>query len=196
MTTTSSSAEATPDSTTTSTLRIESPRRLGSKRETAWSVMPWPWTTTTAYPSSCSCTAHQTTRHRATPAMSPISDRPSRRREGRFRGSRRHGARRSAAQLLLRAGLVDELATTITLLLVADIAGGDSVGYLLGSSHLTFLVNGHVAWVEEVMVNQARRKGRSNRRPSLRRHAVQDPNRRSRPTATGLARRRLWNRRR
>lgn len=44
-----------------------------------------------------------------------------------------HGG--SAAQSLLRAGLVDELATTNTLLPVADIAEGDIVGYLLGSSH-------------------------------------------------------------
>lgn len=75
-----------------------------------------------------------------------------------------HGG--SAAQSLLRAGLVDELATTNTLLLVADIAKGDIVGYLLGSSHLTFLANGPVAWVEEVMVNQAR-PGRPEQPPSL-----------------------------
>lgn len=65
-----------------------------------------------------------------------------------------HGG--SAAQSFLRAGLVDELATTNTLLLVADIAEGDIVGDLLGSSHLTFLANGPVARVDQVMVNQAR----------------------------------------
>lgn len=41
-----------------------------------------------------------------------------------------------------------------TVLLVAETGGGDIVGYLLGNSHLTFLANGPVAWVEEVMVEQ------------------------------------------
>ena len=41
-----------------------------------------------------------------------------------------------------------------TLLLVAEAADGGIVGYLLGSSHLTFLANGPVAWVEEVMVDE------------------------------------------
>lgn len=41
-----------------------------------------------------------------------------------------------------------------TLLLVAEAADGRVVGYLLGSSHLTFLANGRVAWVEEVMVDE------------------------------------------
>jgi GNAT superfamily N-acetyltransferase len=45
-----------------------------------------------------------------------------------------------------------------TLLLVAEAAGGDVIGYLLGSSHLTFLANGPVAWVEEVMVDQNQRQ--------------------------------------
>jgi GNAT superfamily N-acetyltransferase len=40
-----------------------------------------------------------------------------------------------------------------TLLLVAEIPEGAVVGYLLGNSHLTFLANGPVAWVEEVMVD-------------------------------------------
>lgn len=42
-----------------------------------------------------------------------------------------------------------------TLLLVAESGDGTIVGYLLGSSHLTFLANGRVAWVEEVMVDEA-----------------------------------------
>jgi len=75
-----------------------------------------------------------------------------------------HGG--STAQPLLRAGLVDELATTNTLLLVAEIAEGDIVGDLLGSRHLTSLANGPVAWVEEVMVNQARPE-RPEQPPSL-----------------------------
>lgn len=48
------------------------------------------------------------------------------------------GARRSAHQSVLPAGLVEELATTNTVRLVADIAVGDIVAYLLGSSRLTF----------------------------------------------------------
>ncbi|MFG1911665.1 GNAT family N-acetyltransferase [Kribbella sp. NPDC048928] len=41
-----------------------------------------------------------------------------------------------------------------TLLLVAETATSAIVGYLLGNSHLTFLANGRVAWVEEVMVDE------------------------------------------
>lgn len=47
-----------------------------------------------------------------------------------------------------------------TALLVATDAGGAVVGYLLASTHLTFLANGAVAWVEEVMVrDDCRRRG-------------------------------------
>jgi GNAT superfamily N-acetyltransferase len=47
-----------------------------------------------------------------------------------------------------------------TLLLVAEIPERGIVGYLLGNSHLTFLGNGPVAWVEEVMVDgQTRHSG-------------------------------------
>ncbi|MGC4941885.1 GNAT family N-acetyltransferase [Kribbella sp. DT2] len=45
-----------------------------------------------------------------------------------------------------------------TILLVAEAPRGEVVGYLLGSSHLTFLANGPVAWVEEVMVDQNQRE--------------------------------------
>jgi GNAT superfamily N-acetyltransferase len=52
------------------------------------------------------------------------------------------------------------LARDDTLLLVAESADLGVVGYLLGSVHGTFLANGPVAWVEEVMVDeQARRTG-------------------------------------
>ncbi|MFD1722920.1 GNAT family N-acetyltransferase [Amnibacterium endophyticum] len=44
-----------------------------------------------------------------------------------------------------------------TLVLVAESADGAVVGYLLASTHLTFLANGPVAWVEEVMVDAAHR---------------------------------------
>lgn len=44
-----------------------------------------------------------------------------------------------------------------TLLLVAEAADGGVVGYLLASTHLTFLANGPVAWVEEVMVDATQR---------------------------------------
>ena len=44
-----------------------------------------------------------------------------------------------------------------TLLLLAEAADGGAVGYLLASTHLTFLANGPVAWVEEVMVDAAQR---------------------------------------
>ena len=47
-----------------------------------------------------------------------------------------------------------------TLLLVAEMPEHGIVGYLLGNSHLTFLANGPVAWVEELMVDgQTRRSG-------------------------------------
>jgi GNAT superfamily N-acetyltransferase len=52
------------------------------------------------------------------------------------------------------------LGATRTLVLVAETASDGVIGYLLGNSHLTFLANGPVAWVEEVMVaEQARRRG-------------------------------------
>jgi GNAT superfamily N-acetyltransferase len=41
-----------------------------------------------------------------------------------------------------------------TLLLVAETVDDRIVGYLLGNCHLTFLANGRVAWVEEIMVDQ------------------------------------------
>lgn len=44
------------------------------------------------------------------------------------------------------------------LLLVAESASGRIVGYLLAHSHLTFLADGPVAWVEEVMVAQSDRR--------------------------------------
>lgn len=51
-----------------------------------------------------------------------------------------------------------------TLLLVAESAERDIVGYLLGTSHLTFLANGPVAWVEEVMVDADYRRTGVGRR--------------------------------
>jgi GNAT superfamily N-acetyltransferase len=45
-----------------------------------------------------------------------------------------------------------------TLLLVAEAAEADIVGYLLGNSHMTFLANGPVVWVEEIMVEQNSRR--------------------------------------
>lgn len=45
-----------------------------------------------------------------------------------------------------------------TLLLVAEAGVHDVVGYLLANSHSTFLANGPVAWVEEVMVEQNTRR--------------------------------------
>jgi GNAT superfamily N-acetyltransferase len=46
------------------------------------------------------------------------------------------------------------------LVVVAVTASGQLVGYLLAHRHLTFLANGPVAWVEEVMVDEAvRREG-------------------------------------
>jgi len=44
-----------------------------------------------------------------------------------------------------------------TVLLVAQSSDGSIVGYLLASTHLTFLANGPVAWVEEVMVREESR---------------------------------------
>lgn len=44
-----------------------------------------------------------------------------------------------------------------TLLLVAESSDGKVVGYLLGNTHLTFLANGRVAWVEERMVDETQR---------------------------------------
>ncbi|GAB3093269.1 GNAT family N-acetyltransferase [Isoptericola nanjingensis] len=51
------------------------------------------------------------------------------------------------------------LARDDTLLAVATDPAGDDVprGYLLASTHLTFLANGPVCWVEEVMVAPAHR---------------------------------------
>jgi len=45
-----------------------------------------------------------------------------------------------------------------TLVAVAESAGTDVVGYLLAHHHLTFLANGPVAWVEEVMVDEGHRR--------------------------------------
>lgn len=45
-----------------------------------------------------------------------------------------------------------------TLLVVAEVAEDDVVGYLSANLHWTFLANGPVAWVEEVMVEQAHRR--------------------------------------
>lgn len=50
------------------------------------------------------------------------------------------------------------LADPHALLLVAEVEG-DVVGYLLAHRHDTFLANGPVAWIEEVMVDAARRSG-------------------------------------
>jgi GNAT superfamily N-acetyltransferase len=44
-----------------------------------------------------------------------------------------------------------------TLLCVAEVRER-VVGYLLGSSHVTFLANGRVCWVEEVMVSAEQRR--------------------------------------
>jgi GNAT superfamily N-acetyltransferase len=45
-----------------------------------------------------------------------------------------------------------------TLLLVAELPGRGVLGYLLATSHLTFLANGPVAWVEELMVDETARQ--------------------------------------
>lgn len=44
------------------------------------------------------------------------------------------------------------------LVLVVEAPGGGIVGYLLGHSHQTFFANGPVAWVEELMVDESRRR--------------------------------------
>ncbi|HEY3507973.1 GNAT family N-acetyltransferase [Kribbella sp. NPDC051137] len=44
-----------------------------------------------------------------------------------------------------------------TLLLVAETPEANIVGYLLASTHLTFLANGRVAWIEELMVDESHR---------------------------------------
>jgi predicted N-acetyltransferase YhbS len=44
-----------------------------------------------------------------------------------------------------------------TLVAVAE-SGRKVVGYLLANCHLTFLANGPVAWVEEVMVDEGHRR--------------------------------------
>ena len=44
-----------------------------------------------------------------------------------------------------------------TLVAVAELAGRKIVGYLLANHHLTFLANGPLAWVEEVMVDEDHR---------------------------------------
>lgn len=51
-----------------------------------------------------------------------------------------------------------------TLLAVAEATGGDIVGYLLANAHWTFLANGPVTWVEEVMVEPAHRRSGVGRR--------------------------------
>ena len=49
-------------------------------------------------------------------------------------------------------------------LLLAATSGRSVVGYLLASAHLTFLANGAVVWVEEVMVDAAERRNGVGRR--------------------------------
>ena len=51
----------------------------------------------------------------------------------------------------------DILASEASLLVVAE-TGGRVTGYLLATSHMTFLANGRVAWVEEVMVAEDMRR--------------------------------------
>ena len=51
-----------------------------------------------------------------------------------------------------------------TLLLVAESPQRGIVGYLLANSHLAFLANGPVAWVEEVMVDEHTRHSGIGRR--------------------------------
>ena len=46
-----------------------------------------------------------------------------------------------------------------SLVLVADRSESGIVGYLLASSHMTLFANGPVAWVEELMVDEAVRGG-------------------------------------
>lgn len=45
-----------------------------------------------------------------------------------------------------------------TLMVVAEATGHQIVGYILANSRLTFLANGPVAWVEEVMVAGSHRR--------------------------------------
>ncbi len=49
------------------------------------------------------------------------------------------------------------LATAGARLLVAE-SGTRIAGYLLGFEHYTFFANGRVAWVEEIMVEESRRR--------------------------------------
>ena len=48
--------------------------------------------------------------------------------------------------------------TTDTLVAVAEATGHQIVGYVLANSRLTFVDNGPVAWVEEVMVAESHRR--------------------------------------
>jgi GNAT superfamily N-acetyltransferase len=55
-----------------------------------------------------------------------------------------------------------------TLILIAEQNRTTIVGYLLASYHRTFLANGPVAWIEEVMVSElARRQGVGSRLMSV-----------------------------
>ena len=56
-----------------------------------------------------------------------------------------------------------------TLVLVVETAERGIVGYLLGTSHLTFFANGPVVWVEELMVDENNRRSGVGR--SLMEHA-------------------------
>jgi GNAT superfamily N-acetyltransferase len=67
---------------------------------------------------------------------------------------------RSAFDAAFESLLVEER----TVLLVAEAPHLGVVGYLLANCHLTFLANGLVAWVEEVMVDErVRRDGHGTR---------------------------------
>jgi GNAT superfamily N-acetyltransferase len=58
------------------------------------------------------------------------------------------------------ATLVDDPHTLLLVAEADEVAGEAIVGYLLANEHLTFLANGPVVWVEEVMVaDPARRAG-------------------------------------
>jgi GNAT superfamily N-acetyltransferase len=48
--------------------------------------------------------------------------------------------------------------------LVVETAERGIVGYLLGTSHLTFFANGPVVWVEELMVDENNRRSGVGRR--------------------------------
>ncbi|GAA1306508.1 MULTISPECIES: GNAT family N-acetyltransferase [Brachybacterium] len=48
--------------------------------------------------------------------------------------------------------------TADTLVAVAEVTGHQIVGYVLANSRLTFVANGPVAWVEEVMVAKSHRR--------------------------------------